>query len=49
MGHGIGRIIESVERDPKGGAIMRWTLLVCLFCFAAGVWAGDVGRIKAAA
>jgi hypothetical protein len=27
---------------------MRWTLLVCLFCFAAGVWAGDVGQIKAA-
>jgi len=27
---------------------MRWTLLVCLFCFAAGVWAGEVGQIKAA-
>ena len=27
---------------------MRWTLLVCLFCFAAGAVAGDVGRIKAA-
>jgi hypothetical protein len=27
---------------------MRWTLLVCLSCFAAGVWAGDVGQIKAA-
>ena len=27
---------------------MRWILLVCLSCFAAGVWAGDVGQIKAA-
>jgi hypothetical protein len=27
---------------------MRWTFLLCLFCFAAGVWAGDVGQIKAA-
>jgi hypothetical protein len=27
---------------------MRWTLLVGLLCFAAGVAAGDVGQIKAA-
>src|SRR5438270_12323675 len=27
---------------------MRWTLLVCRFCFAAGALAGEVGRTRAA-